>query len=112
MAGLAGRQEGLAVSRYRVFITPDAWQEMRSLPGHVRQRVKKAINALARDPQPTAAQRLRSPDLNCDLWRLRLDRWRIVYIVVEKEKVVDIIAVRKRPPYRYEDLQDLLKKLK
>jgi mRNA interferase RelE/StbE len=100
------------VSRYRVFITPTAWQEMRELPGHVRQRVKKAINELSSNPNPPATQKLRTPDLDCHLRRLRLDRWRILYIVTDKDKTVDVIAIRKRPPYRYEDLAELLNKLR
>ena len=99
------------MSQYHVFITPSAWQEMRGLPGHMRQRAKKAINELFANPKSPATQKLRSPDLDCDLRRLRLDRWRIVPMVTEKDKMVDVIAIRKRPPYRYEDLQDLLKKI-
>ena len=40
--------------------------------------------------------------------RLRLDNWRIVYVISEHEKAVDVIAVRKRPPYDYGDPGELL----
>lgn len=39
------------------------------------------------------------------------DRWRIVYAVSEAEKAVDVLAVRKRPPYDYGDLEELLQKI-
>jgi mRNA interferase RelE/StbE len=31
-----------------------------------------------------------------------------VYGITEKDKVVDVLAVRKRPPYDYGDLEELL----
>jgi mRNA-degrading endonuclease RelE of RelBE toxin-antitoxin system len=39
---------------------------------------------------------------------LQIDNWRIVYLITEDEKAVDIVAVRKRPPYDYGDLAELL----
>ena len=43
-----------------------------------------------------------------ELWRLHVDNWRIVYTIHEPEYHVDVLAVRKRPPYDYGDLQELL----
>jgi mRNA interferase RelE/StbE len=37
-----------------------------------------------------------------------LDKWRILYAITEADKLVDVLAVRKRPPYDYGDLQQLL----
>ena len=37
-----------------------------------------------------------------------LDNWRIVYVVSDDETAVDVVAVRKRPPYDYGDLAELL----
>ena len=48
------------------------------------------------------------PNFDPELRRLRLDNWRIVYAITEADKIVDVLAVRKRPPYDYEDLQTLL----
>jgi mRNA interferase RelE/StbE len=41
-----------------------------------------------------------------ELYRLRLDRWRTVYGITEGDKAVDVLAVRKRPPYG--DLEELI----
>ncbi len=84
---------------------------MKRLPGYVRQRVRKAVDALAHDPRPPGSKTLDFPELEGDLLRLRLDNWRIVYAVSDGEKTVDVLAVRKRPPYRYEDLAELVGKL-
>ncbi len=96
------------MSRYTVYVIPDAWKEMKDLPGNMRQRVKRAVEALADNPRPPKSKVLDVPDLECELRRLRLDRWRIVYAITEADKVVDVVAVRKRPPYDYGDLERLL----
>jgi mRNA interferase RelE/StbE len=96
------------VSRYTVYVAPAAWKEIKTLPGHVRRRVKRAIDELADDPRPDNSVMLRVPEHERELWRLRLDRWRSVYAVTEVEETVDVLAVRKRPPYDYGDLEELL----
>ena len=96
------------MSRYTVYITPRAAKEIRDLPGNVRQRVRRAIEALADNPLPSLGKKLSTPAFLYDLRRLRLDKWRIVYAVSETDKIVDVLAVRKRPPYDYGDLGRLL----
>jgi mRNA interferase RelE/StbE len=81
---------------------------MKDLPGNMRQRVKRAVDALADEPRPPTSKALDFPDFERELRRLRLDRWRIVYAITEPERAVDVVAVRKRPPYDYADLQRLL----
>jgi mRNA interferase RelE/StbE len=63
---------------------------------------------MADDPHPPASKRLDFPDSAHELYRFRLDRWRIIYAITEADKVIDILAVRKRPPYDYDDLVELL----
>ena len=41
-----------------------------------------------------------------------MDNWRIVYSITESEQVIDVLAVRRRPPYDYGDLTALLEELK
>ncbi len=50
-------------------------------------------------------------EINVELRRLRIERWRIVYTITETESYVDVLAVRKRPPYDYGDLERLLQEL-
>lgn len=95
------------MSRYEVYVTPQAWAEIILLPGHVRQRVKRAVDGLSQEPRPARSKELEA-EVGRELRRLRLDRWRIVYAVTESEKWVDVLAVRKRPPYDYGDLEELL----
>jgi len=99
------------VDTYTVYITPPAITEIKALPGNIRQRVKRAIDGLAGNPQPVRSLVLDAPESERKLCRLRLDRWRIVYAVTEAERAVDVLAVRKRPPYDYGDLEELLQKM-
>jgi len=93
---------------YRVYVTPSAWQEIRSLPGHMRQRVRRAVDDLQVNPRPPGSEGLRTLESKVELRRIRLDRWRVVYGVSDAEEIVDVLAVRKRPPYDYGDLEALL----
>jgi mRNA interferase RelE/StbE len=116
------------VSHYTVYITPTAWDEVNDLPGHIRQRVRRAIAILADEPRPAESKTLvrpipedaanaqiraaqdedESPEPVRELRRIRLDRWRIVSAITETDQVIDVLTVRKRPPYDYGDLERLL----
>ncbi|HTG14581.1 MAG TPA: hypothetical protein VK747_04855 [Blastocatellia bacterium] len=37
------------MSRYKVFTTPQAFKEIKALPGNIRQRVRRAIDVLLRN---------------------------------------------------------------
>lgn len=98
--------------RYRLWIKDEAKAEVRSLPGHIRQRVQRAIQELSLQPRPPYSLQMTPPvELDFELRRLRLDQWRVIYIVDETWFEVGVLAVRKRPPYDYQDLPGLLANL-
>lgn len=96
------------MSRYSVYVTPDALREIKDLPGHIRQRVRRAITDLANEPLPSQSKVLQAPEVGATVCRIHLDRWRIVYAFSEEDATVDVLGVRKRPPYDYGDLSQLL----
>ena len=100
------------MSRYNVYITPSALKEVRKLPGHMRQRIIRIIDHLSEEPRPPKSMALNTPSLlalpGSEPRRLRVDRWRIIYVVLDEDRCVDILAIRKRPPYDYGDLTELL----
>ena len=100
------------MKRYDVWVDPAVHQARKRLPGRFRQRVKRAIAALADDPRPPKSRPLDVSDLDVppdvELRRIRMDPWRMVYVVNDAEAWVWMLAVRKRPPYDYEDLEELL----
>jgi mRNA interferase RelE/StbE len=99
------------VSGYTVYIVPRTWKEMKNLPGNIRQRVKRAVDALSDNPRPSKSKALDVPDFELELRRLRLDSWRVVYTITDDDKIIDVLTVRKRPPYDYGDLEELLKEI-
>lgn len=102
------------MSSYTVYLTPAALGQAKRLPGHVRQRVRRAINDLQAEPRPPQSKALDFPEakqisgMEVEVRRLRLDKWRVLYTIVETDKLVDVLAIRKRPPYDYGDLGSLL----
>jgi hypothetical protein len=73
-----------------LWIEPDAYQARKALPGHVRQRVKREIEALVDDPQPPNSRALDVTGLN------------------PTEGWVWVLSIQRRPPYDYEDLSELV----
>jgi mRNA interferase RelE/StbE len=96
------------VNQFSVYVTPDALREIRTLPGNVRQRVRRVITDLATNPFPPQSRILDVPGVEMTVCRTRLERWRIIYAVSERDAVIDVLGVRRRPPYDYEDLERLL----
>ena len=99
------------MSPYKVYVTPQALEEIKNLPGNVRQRLRKIIRELATQPKPDQARLLQYPLENRQLYRIRMDNWRIVYSIIDSEQIIDVLAIRRRPPYDYGDLTALLENL-
>ncbi|GIV67817.1 type II toxin-antitoxin system RelE/ParE family toxin [Caldilinea sp.] len=96
------------MKRYEIYVTPSAWAELQQLPGNVKQRLRKAIDGLTEHPTPPASKRLTyTSSSKVLLYRLRIDRWRVVYAIDEEAAWVGILAVWRRPPYDYSDLEAL-----
>lgn len=99
----------------RLWVEPAALEEIAALPGHMRQRVRRATGDLRVTPRPANSRTLEIPaDLQIkelEARRLRLDNWRIVYVIDEEWDIITVLAVRKRPPYNYDDLRDLLRRM-
>jgi mRNA interferase RelE/StbE len=47
-----------------------------------------------------------------EMRRLRMDVWRILYAVSDGEGWVWVLAIHRRPPYDYEDLADIVARLR
>ena len=77
--------------------------------------MKRVVAALADDPRPPNSQALDVSELDVppdvEPRRIRMDPWRVVYAVNDVEAWVGVLAVRKRPPYDYEDLEELLSEI-
>jgi mRNA-degrading endonuclease RelE of RelBE toxin-antitoxin system len=103
------------MASYRVEVTEEARREVRQLPGNVRQRVVRLLRALEAEPRPESSRPLDTAKLGIALEpgteprRIRLASWRLVYVVEDKSTLVSVLAIRKRPPYQYDDLEELIR---
>lgn len=88
------------------YLSQTAFSELEKLPGNTRRLLISAIDALAKNPRPHNSKPLILDGENKEIRRLRLGKWRILYLLVEKQPL--ILAIRKRPPYDYEDLERLV----
>lgn len=88
---------------YLVRQTADAERDIRRLPGHVRQRVRRLIASLADAPIPASARELRDRP---GRYRVRVDGWRIICRVYPVDQAVLILRVRRKTgPETYEALE-------
>lgn len=100
---------------YDLYIEPEAHSVRQMLPGHIRQRLRRLIESLADEPRPRTSRALDRSSLalpqGIEIRRARIERWRVVYAVNDGDSWVWILAIRRRPPYDYQDLADLTGRL-
>ena len=79
---------------YQLWIEDEAKAEIRRLPGHVRQQIRRAIRSLSDKPRPHNSRKLKVPEeMVLEARRLRLDRWRVIYVVDEEWSEIGVLAV-------------------
>jgi mRNA interferase RelE/StbE len=100
---------------YDLFIEPEVHEFRKSLPGNVRQRIRRVLDSLVVEPRPANGRRLTLTEdeipSGVEIWRVRLDRWRIVYAVNDADRWVHVLGIYRRPPYDYGDLPELIERL-
>lgn len=104
------------MASFQVELTNAARREIRSLPGNVRPLIFREIQLLEKDARPFSSKGMKSTKSfqipkDIELRRIRLDRWRVVYVIQPELSLVTVLAIRKRPPYQYDDLEELLKEI-
>ena len=87
---------------YQIDISKRTRREIEQLPGHMRQRIKRAIAQLAFDPRPTHAVELRGPLK--DRYKIVLDTYRIVYWIQDDIAIVQVLKAGKKTSGFYDDL--------
>ena len=88
---------------YRIRYSDEAKRSIASIPGSYRQRIRRTIEGLASDPYSLEAIELERELVG--LFKIRLDRWRIIYTFNEDVGIVFIIGIRpKTGTETYENL--------
>jgi mRNA-degrading endonuclease RelE of RelBE toxin-antitoxin system len=73
------------------------------MPGNYRQRVRRLLEDLAKNPIPPGANELRDMP---GRFRIRLDGWRVIYKVDPETNNLLILAIRRKiGPETYQDLE-------
>ena len=86
--------------RYEVRIKEPAERELDDLPSRVFARVVKALLRLEVAPRPRGCKKLRGREE----YRLRVGPYRVLYVVDDAARRVEIVAVRhRRDAYRFGD---------
>ena len=82
---------------YRVIVERRAAKEIESLPDEFIQTIFDAVNSLKSTPRPHGVKKL----IGRDGWRIRINDYRVLYTLDDKQKVVSIYRVKhRRDAYR------------
>ena len=87
---------------YQIEISPDARQEILSLPGHVRAQARQLIKELGNNPFSRRAKELQNKHAIYRIWLA--GNWRIAYEVDSDLKRIRILRVREKKHIDYESL--------
>lgn len=81
------------MSNYSVELKPPARKELEALPDNVLARVVRKVESLGHAPRPAGCKKLRGYK---DQWRIRVGDWRVVYIIDDAAKLVNITRIAHR----------------
>ena len=83
---------------YSVVVLDAALKQLRQVPKADRTRIRARIDALAEDPRPAGAKKLRARE---NLWRIRSGDYRIIYSIKDERLLVLVIRIgHRREVYR------------
>jgi len=84
---------------YQLWIKDEAKAEIGKLPDHMRAQVRRAIESLRLAPRPYYSMEMTPPSsTQVEVRRLKIEHWRVIYIVDEEWSEVGILAVRDGSP--------------
>ncbi|PYV17945.1 MAG: hypothetical protein DMG21_06640 [Acidobacteria bacterium] len=84
--------------RYRVLLRPAAVRDLERLEGDTKNRIEQAIANLGENPRPRGAKKLAGFE---NEWRLRVGRYRVLYLINDRETSLTVARVaHRREAYR------------
>ena len=88
----------MANLEYAITFARSARKELESLDRPLVNRIFPVIESLAQNPRPAKCKKLSGVQ---NRWRIRIGDYRVIYQIIDDDKVVDIVAVRhRREAYR------------
>lgn len=83
---------------YQVSLRPGAERQRRKLDNRTRRRINDALLSLEEEPHPPGVVKLRN---TVNEWRIHIGDYRIIYEIVEDERLVIILRIKhRREAYR------------
>lgn len=79
---------------YKITFKKSAEKEIQKLPSSIVTRIVPAIEGLSKNPRPTGSKKLAGSKEN--IWRIRVGDYRVVYLIAEEVKIVEVRRVGHR----------------
>lgn len=79
--------------QYEIVFARSARKELEALPPTIAARILKKVELLALNPRPSDSKKLHG---HSSLWRIRVGVYRVIYVIDDDTKVVDVAIVRHR----------------
>lgn len=80
--------------KYQVIFTKKVAKEIRQLNKKDIPRIIEKAESLAQDPRPEGSKKLSG--IKDDFWRVRVGNYRIIYLIEEEIKIVQISKIGHR----------------
>ena len=77
-------------------------KELDALYGSDYRRVLETLRALGQAPRPPGCEKLHN-----NVYRVRVGRWRIIYLVDQTNRRVEVGGIRRRSERTYRGIEDL-----
>lgn len=77
---------------YQIRIKKSAQKELQQIPPPYHQKIVEAIDALAENPRPEGAKKLKGEEA----YRVRVADYRVVYTVEDAVQIVEVQRIRHR----------------
>ncbi len=87
--------------KYTLFLSSKAEKQIKKLPKDVRERIREGLLKLAEDPYRKGTIKVKGTD---NIRRLRVGRYRVLYIVLEEKMAVLVVKIEKREESTYKKL--------
>ena len=81
------------MGRFRIRISRMAERQLKKLPSEARDRVVRAVRALADDPVPRGSRRLTGYD---DVFRVRIGPYRVLYSAAASTLTILVLKIGHR----------------
>jgi len=89
---------------YEVFIRRRAVRQLDNVPFRDHQRILDRILALEENPRPRGCEKIVG-----DIYRIRIGPWRVIYMINDEERWVDIGKIAKRSETTYRRVRELFR---